>query len=527
MRTDKNSPLLRHFPKRMKKPGLFPFGPAGVLVFYGLFFFGGEPLQGEEVSARAAVESPRHPNILFIAVDDLRACAGFLGDKSVLTPAMDKLAEDSVVFTRHYVDQAICIPSRAAMLTGVRSQRTKQTFAPPVWENVPDISSMGSYFSDHGYATFSVGKIWHVLGPKNTDRFDYSFHPNPTGTNLYAAPELKEKPWAELSKMSAPPYERLPVEDEDYPDGRVAANAIKCLENASRNKKPFLMMVGFFKPHLPFNAPEKYWALYDKADIPMPPQPCFPENAPTFSHNGFNDMALYANPPDYKTGLPPEELRKRIQAYLACTSFVDAQIGKLIAELRRLGLYDDTIIVLWGDNGYHLGEQGLFSKATNFEMAARTPLLIRAPGVSSAGRKSEGIVESVDLFPTMVDLAGLPPLKLTDGRSLRPLLVDPAEGGFDAAFHLFPRFEDGSRPGNVRLPGGVVLGYAIRTSRYRYIEWIRGWNINSPNREVLARELYDYDADPGESRNLADEPEYESVRLELAGKLHAGPGKGW
>lgn len=450
------------------------------------------------------------PNILFIAVDDLRSQLGCYGDPEMKTPNIDQLAQDAVLFEHHYTTNPICIPSRAGMLTGTRSERTRQVYGKALWPNVPGIQTLGATFDDAGYHTVSLGKIWHQQAGDDNGGEHFDVKWSPSKTFDYADPV--NKALAEQGDNSVLPAAEGPLDvpDEAYVDGLLAERAVQELAAAAATGKPFLLMTGFHKPHLPFNAPKKYWDLYEPEAPPGAPElTTMPEGSPAIAARKdhelwtYEDGFTYENPPG---GAAANRLR---QAYAACVSYSDAQIGKLLAELDRLGLRDTTIIVLWSDHGYQLGHLAQWTKHTNYENAANSPLLISAPGFREGARRSPLPVESCDLFPTLLDLCGLPPLAITDGASLRPLLVDPAGPDWTrVAYHLVDRYED--------IGGGkkrTVIGRAVRDRRFRYIEWHNGWENTGAPRWV---ELYDFaPGAPGETRSVADDPALVEDRARL------------
>jgi iduronate 2-sulfatase len=450
----------------------------------------------------AVAEQPR-PNVLFIAVDDLRSQLGCYGYADMKTPNIDRLANSSVLFEHHYVSVPICIPSRAGLLTGTRSERTRQTYGRSVWPKVTGIRTMGRTFGEAGYYTVSLGKIWHTM--PGSDNGGESFDVRrPSGDPTYADPQLQHL----LGKKDQLPAAEGPLDvpDEAYGDGLIANDAVRELGVGATSGKPFLLMVGFRKPHLPYNAPKKYWDLYDPDHPPgEPDQTELPEGAPALAAREMHELWKYregfsfANPP------AGEAARRLRHAYAACVSYTDALIGKVLAELDRLELRKNTIIVLWSDHGYHLGHLGQWTKLTNYETAANSPLLISAPGLRQGARCALP-VETCDLFPTLLDLCGLPPLAVTDGTSLRPLLEDPQSAAWNrVAYHLVNRSGGGR--------GKPIIGRAVRDTRFRYIEWHEGWEQTD---RPVAVELYDYSPGaPGEARNLADDPALTDQRERL------------
>ena len=481
-----------------------------------------------------AAAAGARPNILFIAADDLRPQLGCYGETWMRTPHIDRLAASAVRFDRHYVQMAVCIPSRVALLTSLRSERTQQVYGPMRWQRVPGATPFGKTFRAHGYTAVSLGKLWHAEGEPHGDAFDREWAPTP---QLYASPDsqalIGQMRAARQSKRGGAPSltakksaARLPpitesadVSDDAYVDGQVAREAVAELRRLAAGEKPFLLAVGFTKPHIPFTAPQKYWDLYRERDIPLAGARGLPRDMPAvaFSHhpNFYNyDYAPHAPLPRGTAPMPDDTARHLIHAYAAATSYLDAQAGKVLAELERLGLAEKTIVVFWGDHGFHLGDAGHWGKQTNFERATRSPLLIRAPGVTRPG-VCPALVETVDLFPTLVDLAGLPPLAVSDGTSLRPWLVDPAAPSRPAVYHVFNRAPAAGS-------GEPRIGFAVRTMDARYIEWRRGW---SPDGAVITREYYRYStAHPDEEVNLAADPTHATEMAALAKRLRASPG---
>jgi iduronate 2-sulfatase len=469
------------------------------------------------------------PNVLFIAVDDLRPQLGCYGVTWMKTPHMDSLAARGVRFEHHYVQFAVCIPSRVALLTSLRSERTHQVYGPHVWQNVTNASALGRTFSAAGYTTASLGKIWHGKPEggtrKDGDVFDDFWVPKAAsyagtnGTTLTRKEQRAAKEKDNDEEGAGPFFEALPVPDETYNDGLTAQAAVERLKKFSAKRdQPFLLAVGFHKPHLPFVAPKKYWDLYDRATLPLPPQPDFPKNAPALARNhGIKSFAGLEHGPEAR--YDEASTRHLIHGYCAATSYADAQIGKVLIALRELGLEKNTIIVLWGDHGWHLGDLQQWAKSTNYERATRSPLIVVAPG-QKAGVACERLVETVDIFPTLVELCGLPPLPLTDGKSFAPLLANPLQAWKQAAYHCFdrPSTEKGKKGKN----GERFIGYAVRTDKARYIEWHQGWSLDG---KLVAREFYRYfENKPDEVANAVDKPDLQEMIAAHAKLLRENPG---
>lgn len=467
-------------------------------------------------------KSPK--NILFIAVDDLRPELGCYGKKDMLTPNIDRLANSGVVFNKQYVQMAVSIPSRVALLTSLTSERTHQVYGPMRWQNVEGAQPLGKTFRSSGYTTVSLGKIWHAEGGESGDEFDVKWAPkigdyaDPKNEKLKSTlrERVKERRKGNNIPMNMfPPItECADVPDSAYADGMIANRAIKELRRVSKAGGPFMVAVGFHKPHIPFVAPKKYWDLYDESKMKLAPNPDFPKDMPAIAFSGnpnFYNYDYEAFAPIPKTGKAADATARHIiHGYHAAISFVDAQIGKVLDELDRLGLADNTIVVLWGDHGYHLGDLNMWGKQTNFEEAAHSPLIVRAPGISHAGTKCSELVETVDIFPTLLDICGLPKLPVTDGLSFLPLLKNPKQKWKEAAYHVFDR------------EGGKVIGHAVRTANYRLVSWREGWGLSG---KEIAVELYDYLKDPYETRNVAADPAYSGIRKDLEKLLREGPAR--
>lgn len=419
--------------------------------------------------------TPARPNVLFIAVDDLRTSLGCYGDPIVKSPNIDRLAQSARRFNRAYCQQAVCGPSRASILTGRLPDNTG------VWHNrnlfrttQPNLITLPQLFKNNGYHTQSMGKVFSG-DEREEDPASWSVPAvlRAEGWKNYALPR-GEGPGKQA------PFERADVPDEGYSDGKLANLAVETLAKLQQRAQPFFLAVGFFKPHLPFNAPKKYWDLYDPAIFTPTEKPTRTKGAPDAAYPDHLELAGYkAVPKDERVSA--EQARDLRHGYYACVSYTDAQIGKVLAALTRLGLDRNTIVVLWADHGYSLGEADHWCKATNFELDTHVPMMIRTPDLALPGTPTEALVEHVDLYPTLAELAGLtPPLDL-DGRSLIPILKDPRAPGRDAVLSQF------SRPFRAGYP--EVMGYSVRTDTQRYTRWIE-WTGG----KVIAEEFYDYTA---------------------------------
>jgi iduronate 2-sulfatase len=444
------------------------------------------------------------PNVLFICVDDLKPLLGCYGDKSIQSPNIDRLAKRGILFERAYCNQALCAPSRNSLLTGVRPTASGiYDLGTNFRASAPDTVTLPQHFMQHGYRAEGVGKIFHVGHGNHEDPASWSVPHFPAKSIFYALPENREKGLTREEALFAnktdvgklprgAPYESADVPDNTYPDGQIADEAIHRLRAARERSEPFFLAVGFLKPHLPFCAPKKYWDLYQRDSFQVPELRKPPEGAPPYAPTTWGEVRNYSDIPDVGP-LNDEQARALIHGYHAAVSFVDAQLGRVIDELDRLQLATNTIIVLWGDHGWHLGDHGMWSKHTNYEEATHIPLLIIAPGVTKPETRTGALVETVDLYPTLCDLTSLPlphnPQPL-EGQSLIPILKNPSHKNKDAVFHVFPRN---------RRRDGAILGRAVRTERYRLVEWKKP----GATPETADFELYDYEKDPLETKNLA------------------------
>ncbi|MBZ0297370.1 MAG: sulfatase [Anaerolineae bacterium] len=471
------------------------------------------------------------PNVLFIAVDDLRTALGCYGDPNAITPNIDRLATRGMVFENAYCQQAVCNPSRASLMTGLRPDTIKvwdlkshfrQELLPeradlPQFSTGthfrdarPDVVTLPQLFKQHGYQARSSGKIFHG-SPEMQDPESWSA---PAVYNVimkrddgYVLPENhgpETLAWPG-PKMAA--TECADVPDNAYGDGKVTDAALEIL--AEMKDGPFFLAVGLRKPHLPFSAPKRYWDLYDRNQISSPDHPTRPHGIPDYAWHNSKELRGYNDIPD-QGPLSDERVRQLRHGYYACVSFMDAQVGKLLDALDTHGLTENTVIVLWGDHGYHLGEKALWCKTTNYELDTRAPLILSVPGQEKSGQRTQALVEFVDIYPTLADCCNLPVPNHLEGISLLPLLNDPERPWKKAAFSQFPR------PWTYRGQP-EVMGYTARTADYRYTEW-----QDFETHAVLARELYDHQQDTAEVQNVAEDPSYRAVVETHHGILQAG-----
>lgn len=446
-------------------------------------------------------------NVLFICIDDLRPELGCYGSP-IKSPHIDALAARGLVFNRAYCQQAVCSPSRTSMLTGRRPDTTKiYDLETHFRATIPDVITLPQWFKQHGYHTRSFGKVYHG---KLDDPPSWSVPHSPNRANQYSDPKtiaLLKQIGAEMDevggKTKGPAHEIANVtSDSDLPDGYIADKAIEAMRQVKN--KPFFLAVGFLKPHLPFVAPKRFFDLYPPESIGLSPNPSPPKDVPPIALTNYAELRAYTDMPK-KGELSDDQAKELRRAYFACVSWVDSQVGRVLKELDDLGLRDNTIVVIWGDHGWHLGDEGLWCKHTNFEIAARAAFVVSAPGMKSAGKKTNALIEYVDIYPTLCELAKVPLSDGLEGTSFAPLLDDPSRAWKKAAFSQYPRRQD-------------VMGYSMRTDRYRYTEWQKRDNHD----EIVARELYDEQADPMEAVNLAGHPNQSATIEQLHAQLQAG-----
>lgn len=473
--------------------------------------------------AQAAAE---RPNVLFILVDDLKPALGAFGDPYAISPNIDALAARGTRFEHAYANQAVCAPSRINLMTGTRSTSTGiYHFGMDLRDYIPNAVTLPERFKQAGYHTEAIGKVYHVGHGSNDDPASWSIPshkdkvveyllrestggqptreealfyevPIPDGQDVFAYARTLQRGAA---------FEAPDVPDDAYADGRVARYAADRLARLKDAEEPFFLAVGFARPHLPFSVPKKYWDLYDPQRLPLPDREVLPEGAPKFAGKIGGEIVAYKPVPEGPGKDYPEALKRRLMhGYYAGVSYVDAQIGYLLDALEAQGLRDDTIVVLWGDHGYHLGDHGLWTKHTNYEQAVRQAMILAGPGTGGAARAPDHVVETVDLYPTLLELAGISMpngAQRVDGESIVPVLRGQPAGLENFAYHSF------NRPDRI--------GQAIRTERYRLVRWTH------EKTGKVDTEFYDLEADPGETRNLAGTmPE---VEARLAAILDAQP----
>ncbi len=479
-------------------------GAAGALLFHPLL-----SLLAQEAGA------PKM-NVLFIAVDDLRPTLGCYGAKTIQSPHIDRIAARGTTFLRAYCQQAVCSPSRTSLMTGRRPDTTRvYDLDTHFRKTIPDVVTLPQQLKAHGYHSQGLSKIYH--GGLD-DALSWSVPHWTPKSPAYGTPEGKEllkglyeqaraegkdlKNWRNHPRGL--PWEAPDAADNELADGMTTDQTLKLMNELK--DRPFFLAAGLLKPHLPFVAPRKYWDLYDRNKLDLADNPFAPQDAPQYALSNWAELRAYHGMP--KQGpVTDDQARALIHGYYACTSYIDAQIGRMVAELERLQLLDKTVIILWGDHGWQLGEHGMWCKHTNYETSAHSPLVISAPGQKAAGAKCDALVEFVDIYPSLCELCAAPVPKGVEGTSFKPLLDDPKRPWKRAAFSQYPRNIPKQGPG---------MGHSMRTDRYRFTEW------TAFGKDFREYELYDHALDPKENVNLARLPQHAALVKELAAQLRQG-----
>ena len=446
----------------------------------------------------SADDLPQRLNVLFMVSDDLNTHLGCYGHSALHTPAIDRLAQRGIRFDRAYCQIPLCNPSRISFLSGLRHDRTGVLVnGVGTRAYLGDTTMLPELFRNNGYFTAQIGKIYHT-GEGHEDPRSWDVEVREFGKR----PPLEEI--LEYGKPTAPTphthdWATLRSEDKLTPDGFVARHAVEWLDYAAQQERPFFAAVGFRRPHAPYAAPQHYFSLYPRDRVPLPPSETFQPST------SILPAARNYWPPE--TPMTEDDHRQLIAGYYACNSFVDAQVGVVLDAVDRLGLWKNTVVVFFGDHGYHVGEHGgLWHKLSLFEESARVPLVVAAPGRKGAGYGCRALVELIDLYPTLVELAGLQAPHDLDGSSFSRLLDDPGREGKEAAFTVVARSEDPA----THVKQVDYVGRSIRTDRWRYTEWDGG---------ARGRELYDHEHDELELRNLADDPGHLAIRQQLERRL--------
>lgn len=454
------------------------------------------------------------PNVLFIIVDDLRPEMGCYGADVIQTPNIDALAEQSLVLDRAYCQEAVCMASRNSLLSGFRPDTREIWTKRDVRETLSDVDFFPGHFRKNGYHSIGIGKIAHNswedprcwsekhLKPENI-AYEYRTH---AGRKIVEQMQAEAKaagepdPFRDVAEKirRGMAWEVRDVDDSELGDGQIADLAIEAIDRTRDQTEPLFLAVGFLRPHLPFVAPKKYWDLYDPKELPKATVTEYPEGAPQEGYNRSRELLTQYRRLSEKTPLDAETAEKLVHGYYASVSYVDAQIGRVLNRLREHGMEDDTIVVLTSDHGFQLGDQSMWGKATNFELSARVPLLIKAPSMAAVGQRSEALVELVDLYPTLCDLAGLSKPEHLQGSSFANLLDDPKLDKQAFALSQYTRFSG--------------MGHSVRTKDFRYTEWrkLKGG-------ELIHKALYDLCDGEIETTNVVND----KALAEVVGRLSA------
>ena len=458
------------------------------------------------LTAGQTLADSSRPNVLFIAVDDLRPQLACYGKSFMQTPHFDQLARRGVVFERAFCMVPTCGASRASLMTSLRpTPRRFVSYTARADKEAPGVVTMNTHFKNNGYTTISLGKIFHfpddnVAGWSQKPWRSSAKDHQKRAAEKKAIAEHKRK-YPQRKKVRGPAYEAADVPDDRYRDHQVASKAIEHLQEFADGDSPFFLAVGFVKPHLPFCAPQKYWDLYDFDQIDIPDNYHPPKGAPKGAVHTSGELRAYS-------GIPPsgpvdrDTARHLIHGYYACVSFIDAQLGRLLEALEENGLADDTIIVLWGDHGWQLGEHGMWNKHSCFETSMHTPLLVSAPGIQS-GTRTAALTEFIDIYPSLCELTGIEIPGHVEGESFVPLMKDP------------------SRAGKPYAVGRFTLGDTIRTDHYRYSEYRDQRGAGKQTGSML----YDHRSDPDENTNVAGKAENASTVSALSQDLNATKGR--
>ena len=502
----------------------------------------------------------KYKNVLFLAVDDLRPELGSYGHDLIKSPNIDMLASRSMLFERAYCQVAVCSPSRASLMTGRRpdTNHVWEIAADEYWRDYTNATSIPQYFKENGFISIGMGKLYHPGPPSGHDDTAYSW--SPEGLPYFHSRKNGNKTVSWFSFKG--------IDDDELQDGDIADHAVSVLQELHQNRtsgddRPFFLGVGFHKPHLPFYAPSRYYDLYPPAsEIKLANNPNPPEGMPDIAWSAWAELRHYSDMEklfnitkcstdaqasiDGKECRVPDDITRELRrAYYSCISYTDAQIGRVIKALDKQGFTNDTIVVLWADHGWQLGEHNEWCKHTNFEDATHVPFLVHVPGVTDGGMSTKAFVELIDVFPSVAELAGLeaPPmcpegnhklLTCVEGNSVVPLLNNPTQGWKKAAFSQYPRPADGLHtipghpPFNSNEHGENVMGYTMRVDQYRFTEWVRFNRTTAiPNwDEVWGTELYNHTQPTvffdDDNENLASKPELQPLVNELRKMLHAG-----
>jgi arylsulfatase A-like enzyme len=447
---------------------------------------------------RGRIGRNNYPNILILLIDDLRPQLNCYGRREMVSPNIDRLAAEGTLFERAYCQVPICGASRASTLAGTRATPTRfgSDYQARKDEDMPNEPSLPLWFKNKGYRTISYGKIYHVIQDDADSWLEEPWRPRGMwGLESYVTPENRAIVEAHGGTYG-PPFEMANVADNIYTDGQIADRTVRTLERLQDGHAPFFLATGLFRPHLPFNSPTPYWDLYQRENLSLADNPFRPAGAPDAALHNWGELRHYYGIPA-EGPLSDEMALNLIHGYYAATSYADALVGQILNALDRLELADNTIVILWGDHGWQLGEHGLWCKHANFETSLHAPMIIRGPGIP-AGQRTDALVEFVDIYPSLCDLSGLEKPEHLEGSSFVPLLENPNLPWKEAVFSYYNG------------------GHSVKSDRYRYTEWTNDDGF------VWARMLYDHVEDPGETVNLAERSEAEAIVAQHQQMLEQG-----
>jgi iduronate 2-sulfatase len=445
-------------------------------------------------------------NVLFIAIDDLRTELNCYGASHIKSPNIDKLAADGIMFKQAHVQQAICMASRASIMSGIRPEKKGIYTGKAVQDLMPDELTMNKFFKQNGYNIASCGKIYHHGSDTKNQFGDDEMTPKATWTGKgYVTPEAIEKRALNTEFNRGPAYEFAEVHDTIYEDGLNTLNAMRKMEALSKDDKPFFLAVGLKKPHLPFTVPKKYWDMYPAASIHLSDLKKRPENSYEKAIRTGGELGFYYNMPQQYDEIDDATALNLRRAYYACVSYVDAQVGNLMNQLDKLGIRENTIVVLWGDHGYKLGDYKSWAKWTNMNIDTNVPFIFNTPN-GKKGLVSESPVEALDIYPTLAELCGLEIPLHVDGQSIVPLFEDPTLNMDRVVYTQWPiTRQDYDR---------TIMGYSAKSSRFNYVEWVK-----LSTGKVVATELFDHEIDPMETKNVVGDLSYNKEIKFLSKKL--------
>lgn len=496
-------------------------------------------------SCQKQIEKPiKKPNILFISIDDLRPSLGVYGDSLAITPNLDSFAGEGITFRQTFCQSAVCAPSRASLMTGIRPDSTRVWHLGDKFREInPETVTMPQHFAKHGYHTVNLGKIFHNYMPDSISWNEPDLRPSQylkpewigrDGETFYISEKVAKSQASKRDSLlklrpvryangwnTGPAWESADVHDSLYYDGAQTELAKRTLNRLAKMDEPFFMGLGYFRPHLPFAVPKKYWDMYERDSIPLAVNPAIPDGAPEWTMNSMYELRHYdgfnhIGHPNSDFRMSQDTTRTLKHGYYASVSYVDALFGDLVKHLKTLGIYQNTIIIVWGDHGWKLGDHNSWGKMTNYNIDLEVPMLLRYPDQEKRGVETYALTELVDMFPSLCELAGIEIPNYMQGTSFVPLLNDTELPWKTAVFSQFHR-----RP-KVSADGKRYMGYSINTSEYHYIEWYK-WNHKTGTKgDFTKSELYDRIKDPTETENITARENYKDVVSKLSKQLKEG-----